>query len=105
MQAKNEGRPDCRLCLSEGIINSQVIERAIKPPSHRNQYARMICVTCWKQRRETPATCRTFAIKPKGRRADSSTSGGDHTLIKAVRAGELDEPAGLGQRVGQTMVA
>ena len=31
MQAKNEGRPVCCLCLSQGIINSQVIKQAIKP--------------------------------------------------------------------------
>jgi hypothetical protein len=63
VQAKNEGRLVCRICLTEGIINSQVIERLIKPPSHRNHFARAICVTCWQRRRETPATCRTFALR------------------------------------------
>jgi hypothetical protein len=50
MQGKNQGRLVCRLCLAKRIINSQVIERAIKHP--------------WQQGRETPATCRTFALRP-----------------------------------------
>jgi hypothetical protein len=31
VRAKNEGRLVCRICLTEGIINSQVIERVINP--------------------------------------------------------------------------
>jgi hypothetical protein len=68
MQVKNEGRLVCRLCLIEGIINSQVIERVIRHPSHQNRYARMICATCWQQGRNTPATCKTFVYRDAEKR-------------------------------------
>jgi hypothetical protein len=67
----NERRRVCRICLSEGINNSQVIERVIKPPSHPNHFARMICATCWQQERETPATCKTFALYPETARSQN----------------------------------
>ena len=53
----------CRLCLSDGIRNSHVIERVVGSSFHRSRFARMICANGWQRGRETPATCRTFACK------------------------------------------
>src|SRR3974390_2220031 len=59
-QAHGKRRLVCRLCITEGVTNSQVIEGATKRPSHRKHFVRIVCVTCWQRGRETPATCRTF---------------------------------------------
>jgi hypothetical protein len=62
---QNENRdrrkvPVCRVCLTEGVVNSRVVEKAVGHPRHKSKLLRWVCVTCLDRNRETLATCATF---------------------------------------------